>query len=156
MSKLIYRTDPIRVKPFVKAYLHNQFEVVDGLLLVPDNSDLMRVLSRLMLSKSKLRDHQLSFSGDVDTIQIRLSEWFFCKYGSSLTNTNMSIFQLYLEGMIKTRLFDWIDAALAVNPAMERKQAIHLALERFGFDEENFPYQTIKKADYRRRMGEVA
>jgi hypothetical protein len=156
MQELVYKSCPIKVKPYVKAYLFNHYTNEGGVLVIPDNSDIMRVLSRLMVSKSKLRDHQIQFIRDTECIQLRLTEWFATKYGSSLTNTNMTIFQLYLEGHIKQRLFDWIDAAMAVNAALERKQAIHLAMEKLGFDEENFPYQTLKKAEYRRRMGDMA
>jgi hypothetical protein len=141
----------------VKAYLYNQFDVEGGVLVIPDHSDIMRVLSRLVLSKSKLRDYRIGDSKkQSEAVVIKLSEFFFTKYGSSLTATNAGIFQMYLEAQIKMRLFDWIDAVMAVNEGMERKKAIHMAMERFGFDEDNFPYQTLKKSEYRRRLCEVA
>lgn len=149
---MIYSSDPIRVKPYVKAYLENNFEQEGNLIVIPDRHEIMRLLSVLVSSKRKLRDYRLSPSMYSDDIKLKLTKFFYTTYGYSLTHTNMVIFQCYLEEKVKQRVIDYADALMHTNTVVERKKAIIRSMQNFGLDEDNLPVQTIIKADYRKRI----
>ena len=149
---MIYSTDPIRVKLYVKAYLENQFEKEGNCIVIPVRHEIMRLLSVLVSSKRKLRDYRLQKEMYADDVKIKLSSFFYTTYGYCLTHTNMVIFQTYLEEKVKQRVIDYADALMHSHTVVERKKAITMALQHFGLDEENMPIQSIIKADYRHRV----
>ena len=141
-----YFTVDVCVKTYVKRFLElNCGNPADLTMLQEINDYFLNKLKH----PSKQRDTCIVAPSDDDTIQIRISEDTFYRYGWEMTRTNQRQFSHHIEINIK---FMWRNF-IAVNTSMGIPVAkcIREFQNNSGLTEEYLKYDTIKK-DYDRNV----
>lgn len=131
----IFKTDPIAVKPYVKAYIEQHG--------VPFNE---RTLLLALLSKKTDWQRTKLKSVPNCTVQVVLSEAEFFRYGCRLLRTQEQTFCEAMETRIKMVFEIELSARLLLlkNKVNYTKMILETR-ERIGMDEESLPFDTIKK-----------
>lgn len=137
--KITYTSDPIPVKQYVKQFIEA------GNIIKPF---ILQSLY-LLFSKPEQRNPSL-FDGQYPcTVKIALPEKVFVR-GFSLTRRNIDIFNDIMEGYIKMLFECELEANIRRSIKEEKKFSIQEMIldlrKKFSLDEENFPFETIKKS----------
>jgi hypothetical protein len=152
ISSMQFATDPIKVKPYVRAYLTHQYQRTrSGIILIPSKDPVMIYLVTLLGRMRTRRDAQTTLDHYTAEVKIALEHTNFKLNGYCLTRTNTVNFQLFLEGTVKDRLYYWYRVAKSYNEDVELKTVVEDFRKEFGFEEENLPYETAIKSLYRYR-----
>ena len=131
----------VPVKPYIAAYLRREFGD-------PVNFSRQRGINQffcaLMDRNYRRYDKKLSTAAYSSEVTISISRDIMLRHGFSLSTTSVIAFNSLLEFIIKNRVRDVVrtrkvDAGMKVAPAIRQLQI------DFGFDEDTFPYETIKK-----------
>lgn len=135
----------IILKPYVSRYLINNFgDPVD--LYCRKGRKLKKLMIECLMSKEKRFDKRIIQDENNETSLV-ISKDDFYRYGWEMTRSNMLKFNYAVEDEIKFICRLWImnDKSHGV----QLKKSIEDFQIQFGFTEEEFPYETIKK-DYLR------
>lgn len=131
----------VPVKPYIAAYLRKNFGN-------PVNFGGQRGVNHFfcaLLDKNyRRRDKQLSTAAYSSEVTIAITKDVMLRHGFSMTTTSIIAFNSLFEHIIKVRSRDVIkirhkEAKMKVAPSIRQLQI------DFGFDEDSFPYETIKK-----------
>lgn len=142
-------TISIPSKPYVKHFLSiNYGTPVD----FSKANDLYKNL------RSRLKDKNINFkSREIpkwlysETVIIHITEDDFYRYGWELSTHNIRGFNYDIEARVKLFMRNIVGVYEAVMPLNE---AITHFQDRFGFTEDIWPYDSIKKDYYRNKVGE--
>jgi hypothetical protein len=137
--KLNYTSDPIPVKQYVKQFIEAGNTIKPFIL--------QSIYS--LFSKPETRNPTL-FDGDYPfTVKLALPEKVFMR-GFSLTRKNIDLFNDIMEGYIKMLFECELEANIRRSIKEEKKFSIQDMIldlrKKFSLDEENFPFETIKKS----------
>jgi len=134
----------------VKAYVKRFIEINYGLPADLTNDKKALYEFRKLLRKPNTRwdyKHPDIVVNYTREIEIYISEDDFYRYGWELTKTNTVAFGKYFEGnakfFMRTTVGIYLGMGLPLNVSINKFQ------DRFGFDEDTWCYQTIKKDFYR-------
>lgn len=134
-------------KPYVKQFLLHNFnapdenwtEIID---LSPDKELLNDFLSRLSKTgRYEKRYSSLSRYTTVVPIEIRRDDFY--RYGWALSNTEVVAFGTKMERRIKQMLFLYLDTHVAMGIPLSA--AIRNFQNRFGYDDDSWSYETIRR-----------
>lgn len=137
----------IPVKPYVKHYLNMAYG--DPVVLTK-NPRLNNFIRRALKKPSSRYDNRYSkqFSKNfyAETIEIFISEDDFYRYGWEITRTDTVAFNREVEEIVKFFMRTFV--AMYEN-FMQQKKAIIKFQDRFGFTEDIWSFDAIKKDYYR-------
>lgn len=146
-------TAEIPVKPYIKQYLEYNFGRPAHLTR---EKSIGKYLFELL--ERERRDRDKEYKGYTAVVTVRISEDIHIRHGSFLTKTNIINFNSFLEDHIKALMCIHVDAVIEGMTARDKKvkisEAIEMFQEKFGFTEQTFGFETIKKAYYRYRKEE--
>ena len=144
-------TVSIAVKPYVKRFLVIECGEPADLSVFPDLKDYFRKFLRKPNNRYRNK-YRESICGYSETIDIAISEDDFYRYGWELTQTDTVSFGKLVEYKAKCLSRTIIGVSFALG--FEIKSGINRFQERFGFTEEDWQYDTIKKDFYRNGLHE--
>jgi hypothetical protein len=133
-------TVKVSVKPYVKKYLHNNCGCpVDITNLPALNEYFINLLSK----PSHRRELSINNKFYSETVEILISEDTFNRYGCLLSKTDTVKFNARIESLVKfaSRMFISNNLILGIPVARSIKEFQEL----FGFTDDEFQYETIKK-----------
>jgi hypothetical protein len=135
----------IPVKPFVKQFLENKY---GSPAFLTAKDPVGKYFQLLLTNNPHHRDKRgVRYK---ESIEIHVSSDQFFRYGFSLSATSVVWFNNFLEHLIKSELFMFLD--FHVNRQnIPQKKAIELFMDEAGFCEDTWPFETIKKAHNRHR-----
>ncbi len=142
-------TVTIPAKPYVRHFLVIKYG--DPINLSTDrymNNFFRRMLKKPCARHDKYYQDLLKHPGTYYSckIEIVISESDFYRYGWELTKTDIIAFNGEIEYRVKSVMRDVVEIYENV---MNQKEAILQFQEEFGYDEEIWPYESIKKDYYR-------
>lgn len=147
-------TVTIKCKPYVRQYLVQNFG--DPVNLSADQS--LETFFRSLLSKPD-RDAEKKYTGLFKpdntayscTAEVIISQRDFYRHGWELTRTNTVKFGVHVENRVKAQMRNWVTLCMLFDPSghTTQKHAILRFQDAFGFSEETWPYESIKKDFYR-------
>lgn len=142
----------IPVKPYVKKFIEINYglpaDFTDDPLTNKFFVELLRKPNTLY--DNKYPDEICTYSNEVEVL---ISEDYFYRYGWELTKTNVVAFGRRFEDRAKMMMRNIIGVYHAVG--LPFKISITKFQDRFGFDEDIWNYQSIKKDFYRNGQVEV-
>lgn len=132
-------TVKIAVKPYVKAYLENNFGSPVDLRRDAELSELVN----LMLREGSTRLDKIVSANFPATVEMRISKDAFFRYGFTFTKTETLKFNSFLEKRIKffARTYIAYHQSLGISVA----KCIRDFQTAFGFPEDVWGYDSIKK-----------
>jgi len=141
-------TATISVKPYVKHFLVLNYGSPVNL---SQNPDLYSLFRNCLKRQWKTRDRVYKYKCNIaetysKTIEIIISKDDFYRYGWELTVTDMVSFGIKVENQAKQFMRSIVSA---YEIAMTQKKAILMFQEKFGFSEDVWSYESIKKDYYR-------
>lgn len=135
----------IPVKPYVKRFMELNYGNPISFHSSPADYSLFRELLRdSRRYDSKYPEFLCTYS---DYVTVLLSERDFYRHGWDLTKTNIIRFGTHFELKVKTMMRSFVGVYHGLG--LPIYVAINKFQERFYFDEEVWPYQSIKKDFYR-------
>jgi hypothetical protein len=145
-------TVAIPVKPYVKRFIEINYGVPSDFSEDPQTNKFFTDLLRKpnTLYDSKYPDEICTYTCEV---QILISEDYFYRYGWELTKTNIVAFGRRFEDRAKVMMRNVVGVYHAIG--LPFKNSITKFQDRFGFDEDTWNYQSIKKDFYRNGQVEV-
>jgi hypothetical protein len=130
----------VPVKPYVKAYMENNF----GAPCEMDRSNKYgRIMFLLLSDGSRERDNK--YRQYPEKLSMKLSSTFWHRRGSGLTRTNVIYFNQIIEDDIKLKLRTFVYALTCQEKPIKRAEAIRRFLNIYGFSPDVFPFDTAKK-----------
>ncbi|MEG0796798.1 MAG: hypothetical protein RR397_09905 [Odoribacter sp.] len=132
-------TVKVAVKPYIKAYLENNFGVPADIRQDPELNDL---LIRMLREGSTRLDKILS-ANMPSTVELRISKDTFFRYGFTLTKTETLQFNSFLEKRIKFFARTYISYHHSLGTSVAK--CIRDFQNTFGFPEDIWNYDSIKK-----------
>lgn len=142
----------VPVKPYVKRFL----EINYGLPVDFTQNAVTNKFFQGLLSKPNTyfdKKYPDIFCYYTQVVEVWISEHDFYRYGWELSKTNIVAFGRYFEDrakmMMRSIVGVHIGLGLPINKSIIKFQ------DRFHYDEDVWPYQTIKKDFYRNGMVEV-
>lgn len=139
----------IPCKPYVRHYLIMRFGSPVNLTCEPYLNNIFRRLLRKPSTRHDKYYNDLLKSPNTYyscNIEVGVSESDFYRYGWELTKTDIIAFNSEIETRVKKLMRDVVEIYENV---MLQKEAILRFQEEFGFSEEIWPYESIKKDYYR-------
>lgn len=135
----------IPVKPYVKVFVEFNYGSPASFVTDPTlQKELRGILKKQMKQNEKRCREQLSrYPEEIDII---ISEDDFSRYGWAVAKTGVISFGRHLEEKAKLLMRTYIGVWTCFK---SKKMAIHQFQEKFGFDEDTWSYESIKK-DYDR------
>lgn len=136
----------VRAKPYVRRFLEINYNYPVSFVGDPAAH---RFLQGLLSKPNKSEDYKYSdnICTYTEEVEIVISEHDFYRYGFELTHTDTVAFGRFFEDRAKTLMRNMVGmyAGLGtpINKSIEKFQ------DRFGFNEDTWSYQTIKKDFYR-------
>jgi hypothetical protein len=91
-----------------------------------------------------------------ETLTIKITEDIFLRRGYVLSKTDIRSFNNFVEDHLKQQAWKIIDTILEMNSGTKINEAIDFVYEKYGMDENVWPYETIKKGYYRHRQSSDA
>jgi hypothetical protein len=137
----------ISVKKYIRHYLQQRFG--DPTLLTKDHQ-IGKYLYQLLGDACTRNDSD--FKPYKDTLTVKITEDVFLRKGYLLTATNVINFNNFVEEVIKNEMFLHIDVIREHRPGIKIKSAIEHVMQKMLFDENVFPYETMKKSYDRYRL----
>lgn len=129
----------IAVKPYVKAYLENNFGIPVDIRQDPELNDLVN----LMLREGSTRLDKIISVNMSTTVELRISKDTFFRYGFTLTKTETLRFNSFLEKRIKFFARTYISYHKSLGTSVAK--CIRDFQNTFGFSEDIWNYDSIKK-----------
>ncbi len=142
-------TITIPIKPYVKRYLVMNYSEPANLSTDQQlNNYFRRLLKKPVFRHDKYYDNLLQGSDTYysEKIEIIISESDFYRYGWELTKTNIVAFNGEIESRVKHFMRNTVHI---YENLLSQKDAILRFQEEFGFTEDIWPYESIKKDYYR-------
>lgn len=141
----------IWVAPFVRQYLLANFGVADEewpeLVNVSSDTMLNSVFRYRLTKSSHRRDRQIEGRGTMRYrtchVAIEIGRDDFYRYGWSLSLTDESYLATMLENRCRAMLIGYLQAAYLVKPVLS--ECIEDFYRLFGYDEETWPRDSIRK-----------
>ena len=132
----------VQVKPYVRRFLELNYGTP---VLIAKDPAAHRFLQELLRKPDTNRDKQYpeQICTYTDLAEIVISEHDFYRYGWELTKTDTVAFGRYFEDRAKTLMRNIV--GVKVSAGLPLKTAIVNFQERYGFDEDTWSYETIKK-----------
>lgn len=132
----------VQVKPYVRRFLELNY---GSPVLLSKDPAAHRFLQQLLRKPDTTRDKQYpeQICTYTDLAEIVISEHDFYRYGWELTKTDTVAFGRYFEDRAKTLMRNIV--GVKVSAGLQLKSAIVNFQERYGFDEDTWSYETIKK-----------
>jgi len=132
----------LHLKPYVKRYLINNFGDPVNLYCV-EGQDLKELMIQFLKKSCRKNDKRIKLTTLNKETRIRISESDFYRYGWEISKTDMLKFNNRIESLIKfyARCFIAFDKSFGVPISI----SIRSFQDEYGFSEEDFPYETIKK-----------
>lgn len=137
----------ISVKPYIRHYLQQRF---GDPTYIPKDHQIGKYL--YMIIGNDCRKNDKYFRPYKDKLTLKITEDIFMRKGYLITDTNITAFNGFVEDHIKNEMFLHIDAILEHGRGVKIKTAIEHVMSKMLFDENTFPYETIKKAYDRHRL----
>lgn len=138
----------IAVKRYVRAYLENNFGTPVDIRREPELNDLVC----LMLREGSTRLDKIVSVNLPDTVELRVSKDTFFRYGFTFTKTETLRFNSFLEKRIKFYARTYIAYHCGLGTSVAN--CIRDFQNTFGFSEDVWPYDSIKK-DFDRNGSQV-
>lgn len=142
-------TTDLPVKPYVGHFLKSRYG--DPVNLSREN--MIGKFFYLLISDDSIKNTKTE-SIYKDTIQIKITEDVFIRKGYMINHQGIIMFNNFVTAHIKERMFIYVDALLEANSSIKIKQALEQAMHKFMFNENVFPYETLKKSYDRYRLAE--
>ncbi len=132
----------IPVKPYVARFLRLNFGYPINFCTDPASH---KFLQNLLHKPDTSRDRQYpdQICTYTDEVEVIISEHDFYRYGWELTKTDTVAFGRYFENRAKTLMRNIV--GVNVSAGLPLKTSILRFQERYGFDEDTWSYETIKK-----------
>lgn len=134
-----YTSDPIPVKIWVKKFIENG-NVIKPYVLTACYS---------LFSKQPGLDKDVRLCEYEHTVKLPLPAGVFLNKGWMLTRQNIAVFNTLMEGYIKDRFEHELEANIRRSQRDGEKffvrEMVNDLCADFGFSEEDFPFETIKK-----------
>ena len=142
----------IQVKPYVRRFLEMNFGYPVCFTEDPSSHKFIQnLLSKPNTSRDKQYPEQICTYTEL--VEVVISEHDFYRYGWELTKTDTVAFGKYFEEKAKILMRSVVGVYSGVG--LPLKNSITKFQDRFGFDEDTWSYQTIKKDFYRNGSVEV-
>jgi hypothetical protein len=139
-------TIQLKTKPYVRHFLVSNFGSPANLTADPG----LNALFRRCLKKPSLRSHKhykpLNLKKYTTTAEIIISDDYFYRYGWEMSKTDTILFGRELENRAKFLMRSIVSVYMAF---MRQKDAIMLFQENFGYTEDIWSYDSIKKDYFR-------
>ena len=132
----------IMLKPYVHKYLINHFgDPVN--LYMKDGSDLKNFMIELLRKPSYKREKRITLNYQNQETRFIISKSDFYRYGWEITKSDMIRFNNKVEALVKfySRSYIAFDKSLGIPIST----SIRTFQNEFGFDEDIWPYESIKK-----------
>lgn len=145
----------IPIKPYVKHYLVTNFSEPADLSTDKRLNKMFRdLLKRPVFRHDKRYNETFSKEKSIysQSIEILISESDFYRYGWELTKTNTIQFNSEIESRTKEFMRRTVEI---YENLMSQKEAILKFQEEFGFSEDIWPYESIKKDYYRNTPNKI-
>lgn len=132
-------------KPYVRQYLINNYigDGEDDVVDLRKNSYLHNDFVSRLTKDGRWEKKYSNLYRYKTMVAVRISRDEFYRYGFSLANSEVVSFGLILERNIKNKMFLYVD--LAVGMGMQISVAIRRFQKNHGFDEDSWPYETIRR-----------
>lgn len=142
----------VPVKPYIATYLRKKY---GDPVNFSGQRGVKNFFCALLDKNYRRRDKQLSIAAYSSTVTIAISKDVMVRHGFALSTTSVIAFNSLFEDIIKMRTRDAVcirhkDAKMKVAPAIRQLQI------DFGFDEDTFPYETIKKDLQRNKNAQLS
>lgn len=136
----------IQVKPYVRRFLEMNYGYP---IVFTDDTAANRFFLKLLSKPSTLRDNAYSdqLCTYTEEVEVVISEHVFFRNGWELTKTDTVAFGRYFEDRVKVFMRSFVGLYRSIG--LPLKESILKFQDRFGFDEDTWSYQTIKKDFYR-------
>lgn len=136
----------VTVKPYVRRFLEMNYGYP---IRFTDDSASNRFFLRMLSKPDTSRDRQYpeQMCTYTEEVEVIISEHDFFKYGWELTKTDTVQFGKYFEDRAKALMRSVVGVYSSLG--LPLKNSIVKFQDRFGFDEDTWSYQTIKKDFYR-------
>ena len=136
----------VPVKPYVRRFLEMNYGNPVNLICDPVSHKFLRELLKKPNSRfdNKYPDNFCTYTTEVEVL---ISDDDFYRHGFELTKTNMVAFGRHFEDRAKVLMRNVVGVYGALGVPLN--VSITKFQERFGFDEDTWSYQTIKKDFYR-------
>lgn len=142
----------IPVKPYVRRYLEINF---DYPINFSKDSVSHKFVQALLTKPNNYQDKKYpdQICTYTELVEVVISQHDFYKYGWELTKTDTVAFGRFFEDRAKTLMRSVVGVYHGIG--LPIKTSIVKFQDRFGFDEDTWSYQTIKKDFYRNGSVEV-
>lgn len=142
-------TISIPCKPYVKHFLSINYGTPVDLSKTQDLYKNLR--TRLKDKNTNIKSREIAKWLYSETVIINITEDDFYRYGWELSTHNIRGFNCDIEARAKFFMRNIVAVYEAI---MSIKEAITYFQDRFGFTEDIWPYDSIKKDYYRNKVGE--
>jgi hypothetical protein len=137
-------------KPYVKCFLERNF---GDKILITQKSSIGKKLYALI--RDPRHDQDSKFYPFSTKAKITLKESFYIASPVFLTKTNITVFNNFLEDLVKWEMRTYVDAARCgaamTGQFLRISDAIRMFSEAYNYCEVSFPFDTMKKDYYRYR-----
>lgn len=107
-------------------------------------------LNDLLHCKRNFRRSEYSSKAYPVTMRVYINKNTYRNKGCNLHETNIIAMNSYMESLFKEHVHFFLDTYVELTESLEA--SVELLREKFGIDEDEFPYETIKKDYYRYRQ----
>lgn len=132
-------TVEVAVKPYIRAYLENNYGCPADIRKDAEMAELVT----MMLREGSTRLDKIISANFKDTVKLRISQDTFFRHGFTFTRTETLKFNTLLEHRIKFFARTYIGYHHALGDTVAK--SIRDFQTIFGFSEEVWPYDSIKK-----------
>lgn len=136
----------IPVKPYVKRFIETNYGTpVDFTSDPPTNQKFLQFLSKPCTERDN--QYPTNLSRYATEVEIAISDKYFFKYGCELTKTDIVSFNQLFAARAKVLMRSIVGSYHAIG--LPYNNAIRKFQERFGFSEDDWAFEAIKKDYYR-------
>lgn len=138
----------IPVKPYSRAYVKHL--VGDTLTIRRDGHSIeIKLLDLLQHPENKNNNHHYNLGDYKARLKAMISSRDFKERGNALNESNLRIFNAYIERKCKERFYELMDDAVQIFPMFEKN--LPAIRKRMGIDVEDWADDSMKKDYYRYR-----
>lgn len=147
-------------KPYVKQFLLHNFNAPDEnwieIIDLSSDKELLNDFTSRLSKHGRYEKRYSNLSRYTATVPIEIRRDDFYRYGWALSNTEAVGFCTKVERRVKQMLFLYLDTHVSMGIPLS--SAIRGFQNQFGFDEDSWPYDTIRREynrhGYKRKMGD--
>jgi len=138
------------VKPYIGHFLRTRFGNPCHLTLDSQIGKLFYLLVKEETKSKSVSQKKVTYK---HSLQVKITENVFRRRGHVLSRNSVATFNNFMAEYIKEKMFLYSDALLEANQELKIKAALEMSLEKFQFNQDVFPYETLKKSYDRYRCG---